>query len=141
MGNPPLIVDTNVLIYEAFEDSEHHEEACRIVYSAESIAIPTIVIYEYVWLLTRKFKIEFPRVAEKVEQLLSEENIELLCEEFSDIVGALRIASEDRAPPSELNDYVIISIALRHKARIATYDKKLSKAASIRGLKTIPSTS
>ena len=133
-----LLVDTNVLIYETFEDSEHHVDATDIVYSSGNLLIPSIVIHEYIWLLTRRFRIPFLKVSEKVEQLLSQEHIRLVCEEPSDLAGALRLAHEDDIEARELNDYIILSTALRARLAIASYDNELRQAATRRGVKVIP---
>lgn len=133
-----LLVDTNVLIYECFEDSEHHSDAIDIMYSTGNVLIPSIVIHEYIWLLTRRFGIPFLKVAEKVEQLLTEEHIRLVCEEPSDIAGALRLAHQDSVRARELNDYVIISTALRSGLSIASYDNGLRQVAARKGIKVIP---
>ncbi len=48
-----LLPDTNVLVYETVEDSEHHAEASRIMEEAEGIYIPLIVLHEYVWVMLK----------------------------------------------------------------------------------------
>jgi predicted nucleic acid-binding protein len=132
-----LLVDTNVLVYESFEDSERHVEASEIIYSNE-VYIPTIVLHEYIWLLTRHFQIAAAQVALKLEQLLSEKNIHIICEEASDLTYALRLLNEDGAKPSDVNDYIILATALNRDLHLATYDKQLRKAGAKRGLPLIP---
>lgn len=134
-----LLVDTNVLIYETFEDSDRHAEATDIVYANE-VYIPTIVLHEYIWLLLRHFFIGYAQVAEKLEQLLSEKNIHILCETPGDLAAGLRMAKEDGAGPREVNDYIILASALNREFALATYDKNLRKAAIKRGLTVVPET-
>ncbi|MEM2237642.1 MAG: hypothetical protein QXR26_06350 [Candidatus Caldarchaeum sp.] len=43
-------------------------------------------------------------MSEKVEQLLSQEHIRLVCEEPSDLAGAFRLANEDNIEARELHD-------------------------------------
>ncbi len=133
-----LLVDTNVLIYESFEDSEHHKEATNIIYGSGEIIIPNLVMHEYVWILTRLFKVEYNNIARKLEQLSNEQNISFLCEEPTDIAGALRMAYEDKIPQHDINDYIILALAMRTKSQLATYDNRLRSAAIRRGVGIIP---
>lgn len=80
-----------------------HAEATDMVYSNE-VHIPTIVLHEYIWLLLRHFSIGYAQVAEKLEQLLSERNIHIVCESPGDLVAAIRMAAEDGARPGDVND-------------------------------------
>ncbi|MEM1947114.1 MAG: PIN domain-containing protein [Candidatus Caldarchaeum sp.] len=43
-----LLPDTNVLVYDTVEDSMHHDKAVKIIDAAGELAIPPIVIHEYV---------------------------------------------------------------------------------------------
>lgn len=44
-----LLPDTNVLIYDTIEDSEHYDKAAKIIDEAKEVIIPSLVIHEYVW--------------------------------------------------------------------------------------------
>ncbi|RFA96139.1 PIN domain-containing protein [Pyrobaculum aerophilum] len=134
-----VLVDTNVLIYETFEDSERHAEATDIVYTNE-IYIPTIVLHEYIWLLLRHFSISYAQVAAKLEQLLSEKNIHVICENLSDLAAGIRIAAEDGAKPSNINDYIILASALNRGLALATYDRELRRAGARRAVTVLPAT-
>lgn len=72
-------------------------------------------------------------MAEKLEQLLSERNIHIVCESPGDLVAAIRMAAEDGARPSDVNDYIIMASALNRGLALATYDKALRRAAAKRG--------
>nr|WP_256202101.1 PIN domain-containing protein [Sulfuracidifex metallicus] len=41
-----IVVDTNILVYSTFEDSENHSEALEII-EKEDVKIPQIVVYEF----------------------------------------------------------------------------------------------
>lgn len=43
------VIDTNVLIFAHFEDSEYHEEARKILSSLNEWIIPFIVVIELLW--------------------------------------------------------------------------------------------
>ena len=60
-----VVIDTNVLVYDTFEDSLYHLEAKNILDSLEKWIIPTIVIHEYVWVL-KSLKIPVNEVVYKV---------------------------------------------------------------------------
>ena len=45
------VIDTNVLIYDLFEDSMYHKEASSILDMLEAWIIPTIVIHEFIWFI------------------------------------------------------------------------------------------
>jgi len=45
---------------------------------------------------------------------------------------------EDRSNRKEINDYIILSLALNNKLAIATFDKRLKEIASKRGIETLP---
>jgi len=45
------VIDTNVLVYDTFEDSVYHESASQLLDDLDRWLIPLISIYEYVWLL------------------------------------------------------------------------------------------
>ena len=77
-------------------------------------------------------------IAAKLEQLLLEDNIFLVCEEASDLAGAFRLLHEDGAGADEVNDYIILSLALRTGYALTTYDRKLRARAVKRGIKAIP---
>lgn len=134
-----VLVDTNVLIYETFEDSERHAEATDIVYTNE-VYIPTIVLHEYIWLLLRHFSISYAQVAAKLEQLLSEKNIHVICENLSDLAAGIRMAAEDGAKPSNINDYIILASAFNRGLALATYDRELRRAGARRAVTVLPAT-
>ncbi len=46
-----VLIDTNVIIYDLFEDPQFHKEAEEILDSSEGWVIPSIVIHELVWFL------------------------------------------------------------------------------------------
>ena len=45
------VADTNVLVYDTFEDSLYHETPARLLDSLDRWLVPLIVVYEYVWFL------------------------------------------------------------------------------------------
>jgi len=45
------VVDTNILVYDTFEDPLYHETAARLLDNLDRWLVPLIAIYEYVRVL------------------------------------------------------------------------------------------
>ncbi|MEM0335984.1 MAG: PIN domain-containing protein [Thermofilum sp.] len=128
-----LVLDTNVLVYASVEDSEFHEESLKLLNEKDS-AIPQIVVYEYVRViaeLTRDPLFVLVKIRE-----LAEYNI--LCEPPHVVQRGLELWAKHSASIRELNDHVILALALTLNAEIATYDRKLRKLAEELGVPTRP---
>lgn len=61
------VLDTNVMVYDTFEDSLYHERARDLLESLEIWVIPTIVIYEYVWLM-KELGVSLEKISAKVQE-------------------------------------------------------------------------
>jgi len=132
-----LLPDTNVLICETIEDSEHHLEACELIDNVKEIFIPSIVIHEYIW-VTLRLGIEMKIVFAKVKEYLENPKVYYFSEPLDVYIKAANMLLEDKKKHREINDYIILATAIKEKTVLATYDKELRKAASKRGIKTIP---
>jgi len=119
-----VVIDTNVLIYATFVDSEHHGEAYNIL-QRHDVVIPYVVLYEYLWALA-KLTGEVEVVKTKVDEL---SDFPLVHEDLSVIRRGISMLKEDGAPLSMINDYIILSVAMSEGA-LATYDKTLKKLAA-----------
>jgi predicted nucleic acid-binding protein len=127
-----VVVDTNVLVYATFEDSEHHEEAHGVLQRHE-VVIPYIVLYEYLWVLAKLTR--DPAFLElKLKEL---RDFELVCEDPETVRRGVALMIGDGAPPGMLNDYIVLSAAL-HEGALATYDSKLRSLASRSKIAVIP---
>ncbi len=65
-----LLPDTNVLVYETIEDSTRRADAARMLDSAREIILPSIVIHEYVWVMSTKLGVNSLIVAAKLKEYL-----------------------------------------------------------------------
>ena len=119
-----VVIDTNVLIYATFADSEHHDEAYSIL-QRHDVVIPYVVLYEYLWALA-KLTGDVEVVKTKVDEL---SDFPLVHEDLSVIRRGISMLKEDGAPLSMINDYIILSVAMSEGA-LATYDKTLKKLAA-----------
>jgi predicted nucleic-acid-binding protein len=73
-----LIVDTNVLVRAVVaDDVKQARIAAQVLKKAEMIAIPLIVLCEFVWVLRRVY--DFPRadIAAAIRKLLATANVEI----------------------------------------------------------------
>jgi Predicted nucleic acid-binding protein, contains PIN domain len=132
-----LLIDTNVLVYDTIEDSEHHDDASKIIDVAEEIFIPLIVVHEYIWVML-KLSVDPEIISSKIHEYLEDVRAKYLHESINVLVEALKMLKEDRSNRKEINDYIILSLALNNKLAIATFDKKLKEIASKRGIETLP---
>ena len=132
-----LLPDTNVLIYETVEDSDHHAEACSLLDKASEIHVPSIVLHEYVWVAS-KLGIGLKIILAKAAEYLNEPRAYYFAEPLSAYRSAIAMLLEDGADRRSFNDYLILAVALRSKLTLATYDRELREAAVKRGVKVLP---
>jgi len=130
------LIDTNVLIYDTFEDSLYHAEAKKLLDSLDEWIIPSIVVHEYVWFM-RALKIEVKEVVHKVEEYLQHHKAELVNETSEDIWRALSFIEKEGLNLSQYNDKVILSLAIR-VGSLATFDRKLRKQALAQRIQILP---
>jgi predicted nucleic acid-binding protein len=128
-----IIVDTNILVYSTFEDSENHSKALEII-EKEDVKIPHTVVYEFLWVLA-KLTSDVSLIKTKIEEL---REFEILCESPEIILNGVKMLKEDGKPLKMLNDYVILALAKELKGDLATYDEKLRKIAEKHGVRIIP---
>ncbi|WP_373469183.1 PIN domain-containing protein [Acidianus infernus] len=126
-------MDTNVLVYSTFEDSENHSKALEIV-EKEDVKIPQIVVYEFLWVLA-KLTLNVYLIETKIKEL---REFEIICESPETILNGIKMLKEDGKPLKMLNDYIILALAKELKGNLATYDERLRKTAEKHGVKTIP---
>jgi predicted nucleic acid-binding protein len=133
-----LLPDTNVLIYDTVEDSEYHSTASEIIDRAVQIFIPSIVIHEYLWVMLRLVRAPLNIIEVKLRDYLEDPRTVYMLESVDVLVNALNMLTEDKQDVKEINDYIILSTARKHNLVLATFDKKLRKAAINRNVKVIP---
>ncbi len=66
-----LLLDTNILVYDTIEDSEHHYDVVKIIDTADEIFIPTIVIHEYIWVML-KLPVDIKIILIKIHEYLED---------------------------------------------------------------------
>jgi len=118
------VVDTNVLVFDTFEDSDSHGDALEALDSLEEWVIPGIVFHEYVWFMKdQKVAAEDTRM--KVNEYLMDTKTRFHPIDADDI--AFAVGNVRRL--GEYNDLVILSSAKRLGLPLLTFDKRLAAKA------------
>ena len=131
------VIDTNVLIYDLFEDSMYHKEASSILDMLEAWIIPTIVIHEFIWFI-KGLGLEIKNSYEVMLQYIGNEKS--IIKPISDyhIRRALNIIFNEGLSLSRYNDKLILTIAMEEGAPIASFDRKLRGQARKLNIDVIP---
>ena len=132
-----LLPYTTILIYETVEDSQHPQEACKLIDQTKKILILPIIIYEYLWVASR-LGIDIKIVLSKISEYLEDLRVYYFAESLDIYQGDGKMFLEDGKQHQELNDYIILAIAHKGKLTLATYDHELRKAAMERVVKIAP---
>ncbi len=130
------IVDTNVLVYETFEDSESHEEVVKKLSEMELIYVPGVVILELTIILKR-LKYDSSIILDKIREIFNRNRYVVLDIYVDDIIFAIDILSRHGKNVSSLNDKIVLSVAKRLGKPIYTYDKDLKRQCKRLGVPII----
>ena len=130
------VLDTNILIYDTFEDSVHHLEAKELLDSLNEWVIPPIVIHEYVWIM-KSLGISIEETTYKVKEYIQHHKARVVDERAGDIIRALNLIQKEKLSLSQYNDKIILSIAFK-TGKLATFDNKLRRQALIQKIKVLP---
>jgi len=120
------IVDTNVLIYDTFEDTTHHKEARSLLDSLPEWNVPSVVIIEFIAFLN-KLHIKREDILNKLNELINDPKFNLIEVEKEDLLTALKIVKDERLSPLRINDKIILSISSRRKENLLTFDRQLKR--------------
>jgi predicted nucleic acid-binding protein len=118
------VVDTNVLVFDTFEDSDSHREAVEALDALEGWVIPGIVFHEYVWFMKDQ-KMEAAETRIKVNEYLMDAKTRFRPVDADDI--AFAVGNVRRL--GEYNDLIILSSAKRLGLPLLTFDKGLAARA------------
>ena len=131
------VIDTNVLVYDTFADSVFHKKAQKLLDGLKTWVLPTIVIHEYVWVL-RALDVTPSIAVSKVEEYLLHPKTLIAQVTEADLKKVLELMAVENFSLTHYNDKLILSIALRHRARLATFDQKLRNQARKLQLQILP---
>ena len=118
------IIDTNVLIYDTFENLKMHEEAKRILDSLSEWYVPSIVLIEFIAFLN-KSGLKKREILAKIDELLSHPKFNLVRIEREDVFNSIRFIRKENLSPLRINDKMLLSICLRLEKTLITFDRSL----------------
>ena len=130
------VIDTNVLIYDTFEDTEFHSEAENILESLDRWYVPAIVMQEYVWFFKNN-GFSAKDALESLRGYTEDPRFRGLSESPETIENALNLLVGEKLSLSRFNDVVVLLHALE-RGTLATFDKKLRSLAERKGIKVLP---
>ena len=125
-------MDTNVLVFDTYGDSELHGQASEGLAQLDGWVLPAIVVHEYVWAL-RGLKAKLSFAKEKVEEYLLSDRASFSSDSQEDVLYATREASSF----SRYNDFLILSPAKRLGVSLLTFDSDLKRDAQKVGVRPI----
>jgi predicted nucleic acid-binding protein len=118
-------VDTNVLVFDTFEDSEFHDEAAALLDSMEKWCIPDMSLHEFLWFFKGR-DLPLSQARTKVDEYLANEKSTIVSCSPDDIRFATRLMKRYH----EYNDLVILSVAKRMGLPLFSFDQALKKLAA-----------
>ena len=118
------VIDTNVLIFDTFEDSEHHKSATAKLDSLDNWQIASMVFHELTWFFkARDIQLERARM-KLLEYLTNEKTVFIPCTTDDILFAAAQMRSYRK-----YNDLIILSAAKRLGQPLFTFDEELRKIA------------
>ncbi|WP_148882354.1 PIN domain-containing protein [Thermococcus aciditolerans] len=130
------VIDTNVIIYDTFEDSEFHSEAEDVLESLDTWYIPAIVLQEFVWFFKNNgFSAE--ETWEVLKGYLDDPRFRGLKDGPETVKMAFELLKSEKISLSRFNDAMILVHAI-DKGVLVTFDSKFRKLARRTGVKVLP---
>ena len=118
------VIDTNILVFDTFEDSELHAEATTMLDSIDRWHLPSLIFHELIWFF-RTRKIRLSQARQTIEEYLTNEKTS-----FSPCTGDDILFAVTRMRHYEdYNDLVILSVARRLGVGLLTFDEELRRTA------------
>jgi len=120
-----VVIDTDVLIFDTFEDGEFHAEAASGLDSIERWCIPGMALHEFLWFFKGR-DLPLSQARTKAEEYLTNEKSVFAPCTPDDIRFATRLMKRYH----EYNDLVILSVAKRMGLPLFSFDEALKKMAT-----------
>ncbi|MGB4268879.1 MAG: PIN domain-containing protein [Spirochaetota bacterium] len=108
-----VFIDTNILIYAFSETEPEKRDIVLSLLEYNEIIISTQVINEFIWVLNKKFKINYNDIKKLITSLYT--NLNVVAIDLTDITNAMDIAIKYKF---SYWDSLIISSALKNKCII-----------------------
>ncbi|MCL5783691.1 MAG: PIN domain-containing protein [Candidatus Thermoplasmatota archaeon] len=130
------LVDTNVLVYDAIENSPHHDRASDIINKSEDPLINSLSIVELGFVLPR-YGIDNDSVLMKLEELLHSDYFTVSWLTGKMLEGVFAFMAENGLSFRDFNDWIIAYDAHSRNIPLVTFDKTLSKKCKKIGIEVI----
>ncbi len=128
------VVDTNVYVHALIENSMNYEKARQLLNSLSKRYLPTIVLYEIIWVL-RKLGLGKEKIDLAVRSILANPATNIVSDNDGRYtLKAIQILVSEGIDLVHFNDKVVLAVAVNLDLPIATYDSELKKEAKKRGL-------
>lgn len=121
----PVVVDTSFMRALLLEDEPGHEEAQRLVECMDAVIVPSIVVHELVWSTRRSHGAA--RAQAITAYVLGEPRFIYESVTRDDAWFAIR-------DPRRYEDLLVLHVAMRLGAPLATFDKELARLAKRYGV-------
>ncbi|MDS0257510.1 PIN domain-containing protein [Thermoplasmatales archaeon AK] len=131
-----ILVDTNVLVYDAIENSPHHDNASKIIDKSGDPLINSLSIIELGFVLPR-YGLDNESVRMKLEELLHSDYFTVSWLSRGMLQGASAFIAENDLTFGDFNDWIIAFDAHSRNVPLATFDKTLSKKCKKLGVQVI----
>ena len=131
-----VLIDTNVLVYDTIENSQHHDSASELIDELEDPIINSPSIVELGFVLPR-YGIDNERVRMKIEELLQSDyfTVSWLSGKMMEKVSSFMV--ENKLSFRGFNDWIIAYDAYSRKVPLVTFDKILQKKCKKLGIQVI----
>ncbi len=124
------VVDTNVLVFDTFEDSEFHEKATSGLDALEGWGLPSMVFHELAWFFKSQH-IAVSKTNSKIKEYLTNEKTTFVPCSADDLI----FASSRMKNHHEYNDLVILSAAGRLGLPLYSFDEELKATTKRHGIR------
>jgi len=118
------VIDTNVLIYDTFEDTSLHKEAKTKLDKLENWCIPAMVIHEYIWFMKAE-GIDISTAKDETIRYITHEKTVIVPDDTDGILFSI----ENMKNYQDYNDHVILAAAKRLNKPLFTFDRQLKEDA------------
>ena len=131
-----ILVDTNVLVYDAIENSPHHDNASKLIDNSGDPLINSLSIIELGFVLPR-YGLDNESVRMKLEELLHSDYFTVSWLSIGMLEGASTFIAENGLTYRDFNDWIIAFDAHSRNIPLVTFDKTLSKKCKNLGVQVI----
>ncbi len=131
-----VLVDTNVLVYDAIENSPRHDSARKLIDQSDDPIISSLSIVELGVVLPR-YRIDNESVRMKIEELLHSDYfaVSWLSGKIMEKVSAFMV--ENKLSFGDFNDWIIAYEAYSRNVPLVTFDKALQNKCKKLGIHVV----